>query len=163
MLYISPNSVMSHLVNTEQLQEFLCRALAFLLVSIQNSCWNDECMLVCLLKKGNFSIGVLWLKTYLKITVFWTVFYLSRSSHNPAKWAFSLNCSWGNKAIQIFFPVEIWILILFHFEGLCCLPILAGVLPPGSVARSLGFNYDSCLFLDLLIYLISLCLSFLIC
>lgn len=115
---------MSHLVNTEQSQEFLCRALAVLLVSIQNSCWNDEFMLVCLLKKGKFSIGVLWLKTYLKINVLWTIFYLFRSNHNPVKWAFFPNCSWGNKAIQIFSPVEIWILILFHFEGLCCLPHL---------------------------------------
>lgn len=120
MLYISSNSVMSHLVNTEQSQEFLCRVLAVLLVSIQNSCWNDEFMLVCLLKKGKFSIGVLWSKTYLKINVLCTVFYLFRSNHNPVMWAFFPNCNWGNKAIQISplswdlnpNPVSLWRFVL---------------------------------------------------
>lgn len=170
MLYTSPNSVMSHLVNTEQSQEFLCRALAVLLVSIQNSSWNDEFMFICLLKKGKISIGELWLSIYLCKCFTYSILPI-QVLLQPCEvgWAFSPNCSWEHKAgqrsqgwtlpaVEMWNPdpVSLWRIVLPS-------PPWQVALPPSSAARPLGFNSDSCHLLNLLIYLISLCLSFLIC
>lgn len=148
MLYTSPNSVMSHLVNTEQSQEFLCRALAVLLVSIQNSSWNDEFMFICLLKKGKISIGELRLSIYLCKCFTYSILPI-QVLLQPCEvgWAFSPNCSWEHKAGQRSqgwtlprsWDVKSW--SCFTLKDCAAFPTLAGSTASQFCSQTPGFQF----------------------
>lgn len=136
MLRISQNSVMSHLVNTEQSQGFLCGALAVLLVSIQNSSWK----LLCHLKEEKFSVGqeaiTEWMHTCINVQ------YFSCSGLTTTRWS----SRFPQPAVE-----ETG---LGRGQGWAPLPLPSGevwiLAPEGPAARVLGFSSDSGHLLSLL-------------